>query len=354
MKIDRHIEIVSSSHKGLSSMGKHSRQALADVLSSHYAHVGITLVDRLADLQALTSRQPDLVFLGMKSIPLNPTLGWRDPQQIGIANYLEKQRIACTGSDYPAQLLESSKPAAKQAVLGAGFASALFVILRPGQQWIEADCPLNFPVFIKPADLGGGTGIGSTSFACNVTQLHAKIASLTSRFHSDILIEQYLPGREFSVAILREPGSERFSAMPIELVAKADSAGQRLLGGAAKAANSEQVLRVLDATLSEQLADLALGAFRALGARDYGRIDIRLDHFNVPQFLEANLIPSLIAGYGSFPKACTLNRNLDYESMVMQIVELGLERKLKATEPKTLPGVLSVPLPAPIKILPYS
>ncbi|MDQ5953468.1 MAG: D-alanine--D-alanine ligase, partial [Patescibacteria group bacterium] len=48
-----------------------------------------------------------------------------------------------------------------------------------------------------------------------------------------------------------------------------------------------------------------------------------------PNFLEANLIPSLIKDYGNFPKACKLHLNLSYQQMIMQIIGLGLKRSTK-------------------------
>ena len=78
--------------------------------------------------------------------------------------------------------------------------------------------------------------------------------------------------------------------------------------------------------LNSKLATLALKSFVALGGRDYGRIDIRLDNNGQPNFLEANLIPSLIKDYGNFPKACKLHLNLSYQQMIMQIIGLGMQR----------------------------
>jgi hypothetical protein len=46
----------------------------------------------------------------------------------------------------------------------------------------------------------------------------------------------------------------------------------------------------------------------------------------VPNFLEANLIPSLIKDYGNFPKACAINIGMGYEQMLLAIVQLGLLR----------------------------
>jgi hypothetical protein len=70
-----------------------------------------------------------------------------------------------------------------------------------------------------------------------------------------------------------------------------------------------------------------------------------LDKTGTPQFLEANLIPSLISGYGSFPKACVLNIDLDYEPMILSIVRLALMRRLNLREyipePKPLNNIVT-------------
>ena len=65
-------------------------------------------------------------------------------------------------------------------------------------------------------------------------------------------------------------------------------------------------------------------SFKALGARDFGRIDIRMDENNVLYFLEANLIPGFSFGY--FFRACKINRKMSYKDMVLKITEIGLRR----------------------------
>ncbi len=61
-------------------------------------------------------------------------------------------------------------------------------------------------------------------------------------------------------------------------------------------------------------------------------IDIRLDKVGTPQFLEANLIPSLINGYGNFPKSCLLNSGLDYEEIILAITALGMSHSALASD----------------------
>ena len=322
----KHIEIVRSTKPWLSSMSQVSSDAILAVLTKQYTEVGVTIVNSLSDLETLVEMQPDLVFLGMKYVPEDPLLGRHGPK-IWLADYLDKHGIAYTGSGSKSHELELNKHLAKQSVLDAGLDTPLFCVVNRNQKLTRGDIGLSFPLFIKPTNRGGGLGIDSDSVANNFYELETKTQSIATNLQSDSLIEQYLPGREFSVAILRQEDSEEFAAMPIELVAPLDKRGLRLLSGKVKASNSEDAIMVTDRTIRSKVMALAMQVFETLGARDYGRIDIRLDKTGTPHFLEANLLPSLISDYGSFPKACVLNSQLAYEPMILNIVRLGLARQ---------------------------
>lgn len=333
VKENLHIEIVRSSVAKLSSMSLESCEAIVGVLSKHYSKVGVSTVNDITDLNRLVALQPDLVFMGMKFIPTNHRLGLDDPDKIWLAEYLDKHDIAYTGSNKLAHKLELNKGLAKQRVVEAGLDTSSFQFVKQGQAVVWENSDLGFPLFIKPSNRGGGQGIDRHSVANNHAQLNAKIASIASNHQSDSLVENYLSGREFSVAILKQLAAPGYDVMPIELVAEMNTHGDRMLGGEVKAANQEVVLEVKDEILKTKINNLALGVFRAIGARDYGRIDIRLDDAGTPHFLEANLIPSLISGYGSFPKSCLLNRGLDYEPMILRLVTLGRRRQSLANQP---------------------
>lgn len=307
-------------------MGSPSRQALLSTLSKQYVQVGITLIDTLADLEELVASKPDLVLLGMKFIPTDPALGMQDPNKIWISNYLEKNDIAHTGSDGAAHRLELNKPLAKQRVQLAGLSTSPFCVVKQGMVCAKDDISLKYPLFLKPTNRGGGQGVDEKSVVYNFDQLITKVESISNKYQSDTLVEHYLSGREFSVAILRNENSEGFSVMPVELITEADQQGHRILGSSAKASDQEQVVEIKDGLIRSQISGLALSAFKALGARDYGRIDIRLYETGRPQFLEANLIPSLIDNYGNFPKACRMSLGLDHKSMIFRIVQLALNR----------------------------
>ncbi len=319
MKSKQHIEIVRTTIRGLSSLSLESCDAIFIALARHYSNVGITIVNKLSELEALVESQPDLVFLGMEYIT--------DPKIVWLSEYLDDHRIAYTGSSREAHQLGRDKTLAKQCVLDAGLKTAAFCVVKQNQHWSMADVPLNFPMFVKPTNRGGGTGIDGNSVVHNFEQLSSKIESIATRYQAEALIEEYLPGREFSVAIMQAEHPLDFMVLPIELIAPIDTNGNRLLSRKIKSENVEKAVAVTDPVIKSKVSGLALAAFLALGARDYGRIDVRLDDKDRAHFLEANLIPSLISGYGSFPKACLINFGLEYEAMIIMIAKLGLARK---------------------------
>jgi D-alanine-D-alanine ligase len=326
-KMNKHIEIVSSAVCDLSSMSQESRQAIYDVLTKHYTKVGITIVNTHIDLEALIASRPDLVFLGMKYIPKNPLLGQNDPNKIWLSKYLENSKIAHTGSDHLAHELELDKSLAKQRVLDAGLKTSPFYVIKQNQPSTR-HANFSFPLFVKPTDRGGGEGIDSDSVVHDAASLQSKVRSITCDLQADSLVEQYLSGREFSVAILKDESSNDFSIMPLELIAPLNERGARVLSAKIKSADTESSLEVTDKIIKDKISTLAIDVFHALGARDYGRIDIRLDATGAPHFLEANLVPSLKKSIGNyFPKACSLNTRLDYEPMILTIVRLALSRQ---------------------------
>lgn len=324
-KITMHIEIVSSTIPGLSSMSEPSRSAAQKELSMHYSDVVITIINTISDLEALVARRPDLVFLGMKFLLEDPTLSAQDSPKIWLSEYLNKAGIVFTGSRRVAHELERHKPLAKLCVQDAGAKTSPFVVIKKSTFISEQDVNLAYPLFVKPTSSGGGTGVDEKSLVHNFDELRAKVVSIGAEHDSDSLVESYLPGREFSVAILANEFTDKLTAMPIEL-----KAGEGVLSQSVKTLNAEVVSGVSDGPTKDSVVDLALCAYRALGARDYGRIDIRLDSNGVPHFLEANLIPSLIDGYGSFPKACRINAGIDYKTMLLRIVHLALQRRPSA------------------------
>ncbi len=335
MKQNKHIEIVRSTKGGRSAIGQKSCDMIKGVLEQHYERVGVTIVNETDDLEILAAKQPDLVFLGVRKVP-------RSLEDVSTATvwtgaYLDGMGLDYTGSPASALVLDISKPLAKQVVKAAGLNTSEFFSVSPGQYKDKLALPLSFPLFVKPPNAGGSKGIGADSVVRDFVDFERKVQAINDRFRTEALAETYLTGREFSVAVLAHGHSGKLSAMPIEIITEPNGRGDRILGKDVKAADTERVIAVSDPTIKQAVSALALGVFQALGARDFGRIDIRLDAHGVPHFLEANLIPGL-SGHdstgGYFTRACRINQAMDYESMILRIVEIALARDPRAEAPR--------------------
>lgn len=351
MKINKHIEIVRCGISRLSSMGLKSCTMLQELLAQHYERVEVTNVSNKADLLHLINKKPDLVFAGFKSLSgHNDVLD--DQPEIWLSETLATHNINFTGSGMKAMELDHNKDAAKQVIYKAGLATAPYFMAQPQQYPNAQMLPLTFPLFIKPPKAGGGKGIDDESIVRDFPAFNRKVKAIASTFGTGSLVEKYLVGREFSVALLETRGGKGMLAMPIELISEPNKYGDRLLSKKVKSDDTEHVIPVLPGKLRQQLITLASSAFKVLGARDYGRIDIRMDENEELYFLEANLIPGIaqhdFTSY--FTTACSINAGMDYENMILKIVALGLARStntIKNNPQLFRPGLTRTALVAP-------
>ncbi len=335
-KINAYVEIVGSSNPRLNAMAKDARLSIRAILRKHYSKVGITIVDDMADLEKLAAKKPDIVVLGMKLVLLDPSQSYDDSPKVWLSTYLKENGIEFTGSDTDALIVEFDKPEAKQMVINAGLQSSAYFISRINQPTFNHS--LRFPLFVKPTNRGDSKGIDDRSVVYSQAELESKIRSIHSECSSDALIEEYLSGREFSVAVIRQTNSDELLAMPIEITAPTDKKGNSFLSEAVKSADSERVLAVNDIKLKDAINTLAIGVFTVLGSRDYGRIDMRLDAQGIPNFIEANLMPGL-SDHGYLSRCFYINQHINYSDMILSVVDLGLRRVMKLPA-EILPTIL--------------
>lgn len=323
-KIDTYIEIVASNNPRLNDLPEEARLTILAALQQRYSKVAITIVDNMEDLENLVAKKPDLVVLGMGLVPLDASKSYDDSPKVWLSNYLKENGINFTGSGTEALLLQRNKHEAKQKVMDAGLHSSAYFVSTILQPTFVHN--LTFPLFVKPTNRGDGKGIDEKSVVYSEAELQSKIVSIHDECGSDALIEEYLPGREFSVAVVKQSDSNELFAMPIELTTPADTKGNSFLSEAIKKADSEQVLIINDSELRNSLTQLAMGVFKALGSRDYGRIDLRLDASGVPHFIEANLMPGL-SDHGYLSRCFAMNKQISYDAMILSIIDLALKRE---------------------------
>ena len=110
--------------------------------------------------------------------------------------------------------------------------------------------------------------------------------------------------------------------MPVQIIVKKNTNGHRILDFNVKKDDEEKVIAVTDTKIFKKISKLAKEAFKALGGKSLGRIDIKMNERGVPHFMEANLMPGLRKGY--FYRSCLLNLDMNYDDMILNIANTGL------------------------------
>ena len=321
IKINKSIEIVIVHNPGDRNFHQDNvgiileENKILKILSKRYADVSITKINNKKDLDRLLKRKPDLVFSGVKYFNFNNKKVW-------LNDCLEDYGIPYIASSRTALNNESNKNLAKKLILKSRIKTADFFVTKPEQHQDESSIPISFPLFIKPIKGGDSRGIDSNSVVYNFLNFKKKVLEIKTKYNLSSLVETYLPGKEYSVGIFQDSINGSLRAMPIEIIIKKNINGHCILDFDVKKDDEEKVIAVTDEKILKKLSKLAKKAFKALGGKSLGRIDIKMNHRGVPHFMEANLMPGLRKGY--FYRSCLLNLDMNYEDMIFSIANTGL------------------------------
>jgi D-alanine-D-alanine ligase len=183
---------------------------------------------------------------------------------------------------------------------------------------------LPFPVFAKPLAEGTSRGVTGLSIVTDLAALRATTLSLLRTYAQPVLVERYLPGREFTVGIVGTGSAARsLGALEVHLLGAADPGvysydNKQLFEGRV----NYSVARDTEAKRAEQVA---LAAYRALGCRDGGRVDVRSDENANPCFIEANPLAGLHPEISDLAILARLT-GLSYDALVGAVVDSALGR----------------------------
>ena len=324
-----HIEIITTPNELLKESGFGSLEACNSVLKA-IQKMGISVrlnVCRTKDnIDDIVKRRPELVILAVKYIPV------KNENNIWLSDYFSQHGINFTGSTREVLEFDSNKVLAKTHLINRGIQTAYYFIAIPGQYKKESDLPIRFPLFLKPLDAANGNGIDDLSFVTNFTDYESKIASLYNTFNQPILVEEYLNGREFTVAIIKTR-NEKLIVSAVEVIPPTSTNGLRILGAQAKKDDSEKLIKIDDNEIKSRVSALAIDAFNSLGVRDFGRIDIKTNKNGECFFMEANLVPGMTYGSSYFPEACDIAHEFAYDKVIELLLNGGLERASSTIPP---------------------
>jgi len=246
-------------------------------------------------LDALAAPRPDVV------VNLCESFAGRAELEAPAVGLIELAGLPFTGAGSAALALARDKPRAKRLLAGAGIATAEAVLLRAAEELdlAPADALLaGGACLVKPAGEDASLGLSRDSVVHDRSALARQVALVRARF-GDVLVERYLPGREFNVAIVADPAPRVLplseivfdrARMPFPLVTylgKWDPASEDC------DATPVRCPAEVDPPLARELERVALLAFAEIGCRDYARVDLRLDEVGRPHVLEVNPNPDL-------------------------------------------------------------
>ncbi|MBX3394396.1 MAG: D-alanine--D-alanine ligase [Phycisphaerae bacterium] len=239
---------------------------------------------------------------------------------------LDAYEIPYTFSDPLVNALTLHKALAKRVVRDAGIPTADFFVVERMEDVATAALP--FPVFAKPIAEGTAKGIDGRSKIRSREELDAACARLLAAYRQPVLVETFLPGREFTVGIVGTgPAARVIGTMEIELLASADP---EIYTYTNKEHCEERVRyhRASD-SLARRAESVSLAAYRVLGCRDAGRVDVRADAQGEIRFLEINPLAGLHPEHSDLPIICTLH-GIPFQELIRQIVESAAARSSAA------------------------
>ncbi len=236
---------------------------------------------------------------------------------------LDLFNIPYTFSDPLVCAVTLDKAVTKRILRDAGLPTPSFRVVHELDD-IEA-LDLDLPLFIKPLAEGSGKGIDAQSRIDSREELAPACRRLLERFQQPVLVEEFLPGREFTVGILGT--GQRARVLGTMEVRVRDNAG----GGIYSFLNKEEWRKRVEYAvppadrLRQTIEELGLRAHRLLECRDASRLDFRLDRKDQPALLEVNVLPGLNPDHSDLPMIAR-NAGWTFQDLIAAIVDSAGER----------------------------
>lgn len=276
--------------------------------------------DRIGHVKALAKRLTagdrwDLVFNIAEGL-------YGFGREAQVPALLDAYSIPYTFSDALGQALTLHKGMTKHIVRDLGIPTPDFAVVAEEEEIASVNLP--YPLFAKPVAEGTGKGISACSKIDNASDLQTVCLKLLATFRQPVLVETYLPGREFTVGIVGTGRAARaVGAMEVILNPEAEQHAYTY----DNKEHYENLVRYAAANDDEakKAMDVSVAAWRGLDLKDAGRIDLRSDASGNPQFIEVNSLAGLNPVRSDLPILCRLV-GMPYDQLITDILNSALAR----------------------------
>ena len=289
---------------------------------AHEAH----LVPVDGDLHELRCRlvelEPDCAFNLCESLAGDARL------ETAVPLLVELLGIPCTGSSPEALSQALYKDRVKHRLERAGVPTpASCVMARP-----EDPCNLPFPLIVKPVREDGSAGITCRSVVHDTESLRSVVSEVVAAFRQPCLVERFIEGRELNVALFGFPTARVLPLQEIDFALLPDgepkivSYDAKWQEGSVADRGTRPVMHpTLPPAVAARVRRVAVEAFRALGMRDYGRVDVRLSAAGIPYVVDVNPNCDLSQHAGMARAAAAVG--IDYAALAKLLVRYALRRR---------------------------
>ena len=296
-------------------------------LSKYFKEVNSLAVDRdvKKTISSINSFCPDLIYNFVESVGGISSYEWC---MSGLFQLLGFEFTGCTPITLGNCL---NKERTKSILKARNILTPANITLKPGSKFTAGDITLNYPIILKLNTEDASIGISEYSVVNNYKELRKHFRFLAGTYDQDIILEEYIKGRELNVAILGNkilPVSEiKFTGLPGGLpnIVTYES---KWIEGSTYYNNTKPVVPAkLNERTKKRIEKVAWAAYEALNCRDYARIDIRLNNSGIPFVIEVNPNPDISSDSG-FARAADAD-GITHDELLYTIANFALNRKRK-------------------------
>jgi D-alanine-D-alanine ligase len=286
--------------------------------------------------ERLRQTKPDIVF--------NIAEGFHGVnREAHVPAICEFYGIPYSGSDPFTLSLCLDKARTKETLAFHGIPTPKFTVVTGLDDLDSKIGALRFPLFVKPLHEGSSKGITDGNLCPDLPHLVAQTRFLLESYKQPVLVEEYLPGKEFTCAVLGNGESAtvlpivgmNFDTLPAGALPIYSFDAKFVWDRPEKPLEIFQCPARITRKLQASIERVTLDAFRVLGCRDWARIDVRLDAKSVPNIIEVNPLPGILpdpADNSCFPKAARA-AGIGYEELIQSCLRYAAARQNVKMEP---------------------
>jgi D-alanine-D-alanine ligase len=301
-------------------------------LLQNFSEVKTLAIDKKIEntINAINEYSPDAIFNFVESVE---GVAYYEFCVAGIFQILNVQFTgnlpSCLGNCL-------NKSRTKNILTSFGIQTPEFITVKRGDKFSEENLKLKFPVILKLVNEDASIGISEFSVVRDFKAAKKQLRFLQSTYKQDVIIEEYIEGRELNVAILNGealPISEiQFKGLPDGLPKIVTYDGKWVEDSVYYNNTNPKCPAELTSETKNKVEEIALLAYEAMNCRDYARVDIRLDKKGNPFVIEVNPNPDISTDSG-FARAAAA-AGFEYPDLLAKIAGFALTRRENDTQTK--------------------